>query len=163
MTLEFWALPRGHGLGELHIRAGARGWAIIVFPMQPNLSSIAPRKILAVMSDLMFTVKVLDAAKRVGLGAQFVKTDQDVAAQLGAGPVLVILDLNCGSVNPIEVIRTVKAAGVPVISFVSHVQTGLIEAAQDAGCDLVMARSAFSAGIVGLLEKLTAGQRVGSE
>ncbi len=36
------------------------------------------KKILAVVDDLLFTVKISDAAKRAGLDVEFVKSEQDV-------------------------------------------------------------------------------------
>ena len=35
------------------------------------------KRVLTVIEDLLFTVKIADAAKRNGLQAQFVKTEQD--------------------------------------------------------------------------------------
>ena len=36
------------------------------------------KKILAVVEDLLFTVKISDAAKRAGLDVEFVKSERDV-------------------------------------------------------------------------------------
>ena len=36
------------------------------------------KKILAVVDDLLFTVKISDAAKRAGLKVEFVKSEKDV-------------------------------------------------------------------------------------
>ena len=36
------------------------------------------KKILAVVDDLLFTVKINDAAKRVGLDAEFLKSEKDL-------------------------------------------------------------------------------------
>ena len=36
------------------------------------------KKVLAVVEDLLFTVKIMDAAKRVVLYAQFVKSEEDL-------------------------------------------------------------------------------------
>jgi CheY-like chemotaxis protein len=121
--------------------------------MQPK----AAKKVLAIMSDLMFTVKVQDAAKRVNLPVTFVKTDHDALEQARTKPDLIILDLNCVTVNPVELIQTLKAdpesKGIYMISFISHVQGELKQAAQSAGCDMVLARSAFSQGIVQILQR----------
>jgi CheY-like chemotaxis protein len=100
------------------------------------------------MSDLFFLVKILDAAKKLGIGAEFVK-DRDVALEKLRGlPPLVILDLNCTGADPIGIVKAMKndpaTKGIPVVAFVSHVQVDLKQLAQDSGCDLVLARSAFA-------------------
>ena len=44
-------------------------------------------------------------------------------------------------------------SGVPVVAFLSHVQTDLAAAARAAGCDVLLARSAFTRDLPHLLEK----------
>jgi CheY-like chemotaxis protein len=109
------------------------------------------KKILAVVDDLFFTVKISDSAKRAGLEAEFLKTEKDVLAKAKERPLLIILDLNGRSVDAVAVIAKIKALpeakGVSLIAFVSHVQGDLKQAAQDAGCNMVLARSAFSANL----------------
>lgn len=100
-------------------------------------------------------VKIGDAAKRAGLQAQFVKTEQDTIAQLQEPPLVVILDLNCNSVDPIQLIKAVKQENpkMSIIGFVSHVQGELKQLAQESGCDMVMARSAFSQNLPQILKR----------
>ena len=112
------------------------------------------KKVLVVIEDLLFTVKIADAAKRNGLQVQFVKTEQDALAAAADKPMLVILDLNAASVDPITLIAKIKEAGrIPVIAFVSHVQGELKQKAHDAGADMVMARSAFSTNLPQILKR----------
>ncbi|MDP9115411.1 MAG: response regulator, partial [Acidobacteriota bacterium] len=70
---------------------------------------------------------------------------------------LIILDLNFETVQPVELIRTMKAdptlAKIQLIGYVSHVQGDLKQAAQEAGCDMVLARSAFSQNLLQLLTR----------
>jgi PleD family two-component response regulator len=60
---------------------------------------------------------------------------------------LVILDLNCAKLNPLGIVRELKAdpetRGIRTLGFVSHVQVDRIAAAREAGIDEVLARSAF--------------------
>ena len=106
------------------------------------------RKILAVVDDLFFTVKINESAKRAGLPIEFVKSQQDALDQAKAHPAVIILDLNCTSVDPLRLIEKLKAdadlKGISVIGYVSHVQGELKQKAHEAGCDMVLARSAFS-------------------
>ena len=104
-----------------------------------------PGKILAVMTDLFFTVKILDAAKKLGLTAEFVKDKTLALEKARANPSLVILDLNCAAIDPLGLIAAIKAAtNVPLLGFISHVQVDLKQKALAAGCDTVVARSVFA-------------------
>jgi len=107
-----------------------------------------PRQVLAVVSDLFFSVKLSDAAKRNGLALEFVKNAQDVLEKAKAKPSLIVFDLNFEDVNPLKLIANLKGSeetkGVSLIGYLSHIQGELKLQAQEAGCDMVLARSAFS-------------------
>ena len=105
-----------------------------------------PRKIVAVLSDLMFTVKISDAAKRAGVTVEFATTAEQ-AVQKADGAAAVILDLNFA---PPELIARLKP--IPLIGYVSHVQTDVIKQARENGCGTVMARSAFVQGLGKMME-----------
>ncbi len=106
------------------------------------------KRVLAVVSDLFFAVKLSDAAKRSGLALEFVKEADQVLEKAAAKPSLIVFDLNFEAVNPLSLIGQLKAntetKGVNLIGYLSHVQGELKQAAQEAGCDMVMARSGFS-------------------
>lgn len=108
------------------------------------------------LEDLLFTVKISDAAKRAGLEVKFVRSEADAIASAQANPLLMIIDLNCGSVDPVDLISKLKSgdtAKVQLIGFVSHVQGELKQRAHDAGCDMVLARSAFSQNLPQILKR----------
>ncbi len=115
------------------------------------------KKILAVLEDLLFTVKIHDAAKRSGLDVEFLKSGKDVLEKARNHPLLIILDLNANSVEPLKLISELKSdeqtKGISLIGYVSHVQGELKQKAHDAGCDMVMARSAFSTNIQLILKR----------
>jgi CheY-like chemotaxis protein len=115
------------------------------------------KKIVAVVSDLMFTVKIQEAAKRAGVEAVFVKSENEAAAEAKQNPAVIILDLNNSAVNALEVIAKLKndeaTSKVKLLGFVSHVQADLKEAAEDKGCDVVMPRSAFSHNLAAILRR----------
>jgi len=110
-----------------------------------------PKHILAVLSDLFFSVKLADAAKRAGLALEFVKDPAEVLDKAREGPALIIFDLNFEAARPLDLIASLKAnaetKGVLLIGYVSHVQGELKQRAHEAGCDTVLARSAFSQNI----------------
>ncbi len=108
-----------------------------------------PKRVLAVVSDLFFSVKLTDAAKRNGLTLEFVKEPREVLDKAAESqPSLIVLDLNFEDAQPLQLIERLKSKsetkGISLIGYLSHVQGELKVQAQDAGCDMVMARSAFS-------------------
>jgi PleD family two-component response regulator len=116
------------------------------------------KKILAVVEDLLFTVKISDAAKRAGLEVEFVKSERDVIEKATQEkPLLIILDLNFSAVEPLTLISKVKGDSemkqISVIGYLSHVQGELKQQAQDAGANMVMARSAFSQNLQQILKR----------
>lgn len=106
----------------------------------------------------MFTVKIQDAAKRAGVEAVFVTSQEDALARAREAPALVILDLNDARAEPLDLIRKLKnddaTAKIPLLGFVSHVAADLIQAARNNGCDKVMARSAFSQNLPAILTEI---------
>jgi PleD family two-component response regulator len=115
------------------------------------------RRILAVLDDLFFRVKIEAAAKQEGLPIDFVQSEKDVLAKAADDPLLIILDLNCLSVQPLSLIAALKAdestKGISLLGYVSHVQGELRQKAQESGCDVVMARSAFSQNLPQILKQ----------
>ena len=115
------------------------------------------KKIVASLSDLMFTVKIQEAAKRAGLDAVFVKTKEDALAKARENPAVIILDLNTTALDALEVISNLKGdsetSKISLVGYVSHVQGDLKQAAHDKGCDTVIARSAFSQNLPTILRR----------
>jgi PleD family two-component response regulator len=116
------------------------------------------KKILAVVEDLLFTVKISDAAKRAGLDVEFVKSERDVMDKASSEkPLIIILDLNFSAVQPLKLITKLKSNGemkqISLIGYLSHVQGELKQQAQDAGANIVMARSAFSQNLPQILKR----------
>jgi PleD family two-component response regulator len=115
------------------------------------------KRILAVMSDLLFTVKINDAAKRAGMEVAYAKSEKEAFDMAKEKPSVVILDLNYDAGEPLTLIARLKGdeqlKGTSVIGFVSHVQGELKQKAQEAGCDMVMARSAFSQNLPQILRR----------
>jgi CheY-like chemotaxis protein len=105
--------------------------------------------ILAVMADLMFSVQIIDQAKKLGLTVQFVKDEETAFGKLKSLPVqVVIFDLNYTAANPVGLLHRIKSDAetkqIDTVGFISHVQVELKRQAEEAGCDVVVARSAFA-------------------
>lgn len=112
--------------------------------------------IVAGVDDLFFLAKILDTARRVGATVEGVPAARIRQRLLQAGAEAVILDLN--SPSAVEMIRELKndpaTREVPLVGFVSHVAAETVAGARDAGCDVVLARSAFSKQLPDLLSGL---------
>lgn len=115
------------------------------------------------MNDLMFSVKIIDAARKPGLRPEFVKDKALALAKAKSQPALIVLDLNYAAADPIGLIAELKSdpgtSRIPLLAFVSHVQTGLRQQAVDAGCDTVVARSVFAEKLPELLATAAQSRR----
>ncbi|MEO8369296.1 MAG: response regulator [Candidatus Solibacter sp.] len=107
-----------------------------------------PKRVLAVVSDLFFSVKISEAAKRNGLALEFVKEGKELMEKAKVKPSLIVFDLNFESAAPLDLIAQLKGnpetKGISLLGYLSHLQGELKMQAQAAGCDMVMARSALS-------------------
>ena len=115
------------------------------------------KKVLAVLSYLFFSVNINDAAKRAGMTVEFVKDEHDVLIKAKSKPSLIIFDLNFESVDPLGLITKLKnnaeLKDISVIGYLSHVQGELKQKAHETGCDMVLARSAFSQNLQQILKR----------
>ena len=107
------------------------------------------RRIIAAVEDLMFRSKISETASQLGVEASFPRNPRKLLdAVRESPPDLLILDLNSARFEPLSLLRSVKyeraAEGVKTVGFLSHVQKDLAVAARKAGCDCVVARSAFT-------------------
>lgn len=121
------------------------------------MSVAVKKKVLAIVSDMMFTVKIDAAAKQTYLEILYPKTKEE-ALRLGKEkPALVIVDLNNNSMDPIALIDAFKSdkalESIKILAFYSHVQTELRQQAIDVSCDDVIARSAFSMNLPQILKR----------
>lgn len=113
--------------------------------------------ILALVDDLLFLSKIQQTALRLGVGMKSAQPEDLPGQALQDFPDVLIIDLNHRSGKALEVLRTLKSdlntKQIATIGFVSHVQVELIAAAREAGCDLVLARSAFVSQLPSLLQR----------
>jgi CheY-like chemotaxis protein len=110
-----------------------------------------------VVSDLFFSVKLTEAAKRCGLTLEFVKDPAELLEKAKEKPTLIVFDLNFDGVEPLKLIGKLKGhastKGISLLGYVSHVQAELKQSAQEAGCDMVLARSAFSQNLTQIFKR----------
>ena len=119
--------------------------------------------VLALVDDLFFQAKLAETARKLGVSLKTVSTGAALVQALqgtaeGADgsnqPRLVVVDLNARQ-GALEAIEQLQRSGnpVPVIGFLSHVQTELAERARAAGCKQVMARSSFTMNLSEILRQ----------
>ena len=124
------------------------------------VASDAPARIYAFVDDLFFLAKIQETARKINVKVEFVKTEKDVFERMGQNgngkPTLIIVDLNNLNAKPLTVIPKLKSKlkkETNIIGFVSHVQGELKMKATEAGCDMVLPRSAFSQNLAQLLRR----------
>lgn len=121
----------------------------------------APTRIYCFIEDLFFLAKINETARKLGIKVGFVKNDKESLAKLTNAsederPSLIVFDLNNANAKPLTLIPKIKSKlkrGTSVIGFLSHLQGDLKVKAIEAGCDMVMPRSAFSQNLPNLLRR----------
>lgn len=112
--------------------------------------------IVAVLDDLLFSIKIKTAAKTLGAEVHFERApDQVLDSIRSKSPRLVIFDLDSSKMRPMEAIAAMKTDAalrdIPTLGFVSHVHDDVIAQARAAGIGQVLARSAFVDRLVSIL------------
>lgn len=115
------------------------------------------RNIVVAVDDLFFLAKIQETARQLKVPIQLAKSDKELLEQVENPPSLIILDLNSLALKPLAVIAKIKhkpeLKKTVLIGFLSHLQSDLKLKAQEAGCDMVIPRSAFSQNLPGLLRR----------
>jgi DNA-binding NarL/FixJ family response regulator len=109
-------------------------------------------RVVALMDDIFFQMKVAETAKHLGIEFKVATTTDALLGLLDPRPQLVIVDLNSRS-QPIDAIVKLRATSkdIRVVAFLSHVQRELAEQARNAGCDEVMPRLSFTQNLAEIL------------
>ncbi len=114
-------------------------------------------KIISCVDDIFFASKINAAARALDIEMPAARwLPLELAAQIKSEkPFSILLDLNSKKTDPLLIIQTLKndpgTRSVPIIGFLSHVQTDLYEKAVAAGCDRVLPRSKFSQDLPNIL------------
>jgi CheY-like chemotaxis protein len=114
--------------------------------------------IVALVDDLFFLAKIRETAKAVGVAVAVVDPRRGAVAIAEAQPQAIFLDLNSRSLPALDWIQALKSdpatRPIRIVGFASHVQEQLISDVRAAGCDSVIARSAFTQQLPNLLRIL---------
>jgi len=122
------------------------------------------------VDDLFFVAKIQETARKLNVKVEFVKTDKDILERVAKAPEekpsLIIFDLNNLGAKPLSMIPKLKTKlkkGTNIIGFLSHIQGELKMKAIEAGCDMVVPRSAFSQNLPQLLRRHGAPEELQEE
>ncbi len=154
-TMEYRASGNGNGNGSYFSEP------IQHEPVVTPIREDSPIRIYCFIEDLFFLAKIQETARKLGIKVGFVKGDKETLAKLTNSseeerPSLIVFDLNNANAKPLTLIPKIKAKlkrGTSVIGFLSHLQGDLKAKAIEAGCDMVMPRSAFSQNLPNLLRR----------
>ena len=121
----------------------------------------APTRIYFFIEDLFFHAKISETSRKLGVKVAFIKNEKEALAELLAleeekRPGLIVVDLNNANLKPMTLVPKIKAKfkrSTSVIGFLAQLQGDLRAKAVEAGCDTVMARSAFSQNLPNLLRR----------
>lgn len=113
--------------------------------------------VLALVEDLIFQAKIRETAKALGVTVATGSLQDGLSAVAVAHPQAVFVDLTPGR-PAVDWIRAVKSnpatCSIRIVGFVSHVREDVISSSRTAGCDMVLARSAFTQQLPELLKSL---------
>jgi len=147
-----------NGNGNVH---GRNGYSDAEIATPVLLREDAPVRIICFIEDLFVVAKMQETARKLGVKVSFAKAEKDTVTKLmetpeAERPSLIVFDLNNVNAKPLTLIPKLKAKlkrATSVIGFLSHIQGDLKVKAIEAGCDMVMPKSAFSQNLPNLLRR----------
>src|SRR5262245_56214226 len=111
--------------------------------------------VLVLTSDLALSSRVAAAGARMGVPVQTAFSIEALLEKAAVvAPRLVLVDLTLPGLDPRKVVERLHSLDRPPTSIIAcgpHVQDSLLSAAVAAGCDIVLTRGQFHAGLDDLL------------
>ena len=99
-------------------------------------------------SDLLFSSKVTGAATARGLNLEIVSSSAELLAMVSAEAAeFVLLDLSTAGLEPGDLVDRLRRLARPpraIVAFAPHVHKAKLDAAREAGCNLVLSRGQLS-------------------
>ncbi|KAB2878383.1 response regulator [bacterium] len=118
------------------------------------------KSIALCVDDILFTSKIAVTAKALQIETNSIsgKPETIVEQIRSLKPSAILMDLNSNKMNPIVLIHSLKndpvTVSIPIIGFLSHVDTDTRNAAVSAGCDQIITRSTFVQKLPGILSAI---------
>ena len=102
-------------------------------------------RVVAYMDDLFFQMKLAETAKHLHIEVKVAASPDALLELMDPPPKLVIVDLNARNA-PLQAVQRLREQQptLPIIGFLSHVQTDLAAQAKAAGFQQVIPRSQFT-------------------
>ena len=166
-TYTFWTIP-DEPLRTIELPAELLGYQTYTqagLPPGPICTPTIQSIDAALVPDtksgyLFFLAKIQEVSRKLNVKVEFVKSEKEILEKTGENPEekpsLIVVDLNSNSIKPLSIISKMRSKfkkPTSIVGFVSHVQGDLKMKAQEAGCDVVMPRSAFSQNLPNILRR----------
>ncbi len=125
------------------------------------MSVSAPFRVLALVPDLLTNMRIESGVQRLG---GFLDTVEDAPSffremEGSPPPQLAVVDLSYAWIDLNDAVAACMHAGVPMLAFGPHVDTGRLRSARQAGVDFVYPRSRLMGDVAGTLREALAGAR----
>jgi len=133
-------------------------------PHQAAAPIAGARKLLVVMTDLLFRSKIDEVARRLGLELRVAKSPEQLDRQLAAGePAMAIVDLEEAALDSFAAVARIRTVSpsTPILGFAGHGNVEAIRRGRESGAT-VLARSGFTAQLPTLLTELAERERARS-
>ena len=113
-----------------------------------------PGTIVAHVSDLLFSSRIAETARRLGYPFRAARSLEDLRAALAGHPSLVMLDLTASGLDLDAALRAIEDAGrpAPVLGWTTHVLWKTTKTFHDR-CDRVVTRETLTAELPQLLRE----------
>ena len=112
---------------------------------------MSSQTILALVPDLLTSVRIDGAAQRMAYRLRVVDSDDQFVHELRNNPALAVIDLGYQWLDLYGVLEACQKARVPVLAFGPHADVGRQREARQAGANFVYPRSKFMADTTGCL------------
>jgi len=111
--------------------------------------------VVYLIQDMLFSSKVREAAKQLGVTVQATR-DPAAWAEAARGAKLAIVDLRLPvATAALDALAAMPAPGLRTVGFVEHERTDVMDAARAKGCTDVMAKGQFSNALPKLLAAIS--------
>jgi hypothetical protein len=113
-------------------------------------------RVVAFIPDLLFGSSVVSALSAAG-HEPVLASNADALRDALTGADALVVDLTFDVPERIELVRSVRPAGLKTLAFYSHVEADVRDQGREAGFDLVIPRSRMAREGVAVLDRLMAG------
>ena len=113
-------------------------------------------KLLLVSGDLMLGARVDGAARQLGLTMHTVGEQSATVAAVDENYRVVLVDLRTSGVNVADLVESLRQAAdnLVIVACAPHVHEERLEAARQAGCDLVVTRGQLDRELEQILQRI---------